>query len=135
MGRAAEPRVQRGRFRRMTEEARVKVERRRRMPALAFLVGALLVGAVALAVYLLWPNRAEAPVSKQEAVATDDLDLPAPDADAIRREVDQALSAAPAASDAPAAAAGTDVAAPPETSGSRAPNDPPPPLPDNTPQD
>ena len=115
----------------MNEEARAKVEQRRRTPALAFLIGALLVGAVAVALYLFWPDRAETPVSPQEAVVTDDLDLPAPDAEAVRRQVDAALSASPAASDAPAAPAGTAATAPPEASGSRAPNDPPPPLPED----
>ena len=115
------------------EEVRAKVERRQRLPVLAFLVGALLVGAVALAVWLFWPDRAETPATPAEAVITDDLDLPAPDAARIQREVDAALSAAPAASDPPATPPGTDVAAPPETSGSRAPGDPPPPLPE-TPQ-
>ena len=116
------------------EEVRAKVERRRRMPALAFLVGALLVGTVAAALYFFWPDRAEAPATKQEAVITDDLDLPAPDAGEIRRQVDEALSAAPAASDAPPSAAAGGVTAPPEASGSRAPNDPPPPLPQDNPQ-
>ena len=115
----------------MTEEARVKVERRRRMPALAFLVGALLVGALALAIWMFWPKRAETPTTPAEAVATDDLDLPAPDAGEIRRQVDEALSAAPAASDAPPTAAPEGVDAPPEASGERAPTDPPPPLPDS----
>ena len=111
-------------------EVRAKVEQRRRMPALAFLVGALLVGALALAVWLFWPKRAETPVTPAEAVATDDLDLPAPDAAEIRRQVDEALSAAPAASDAPPSAAPEGVTAPPESSGSRSPTDPPPPLPE-----
>ena len=115
----------------MNEEARAKVERRRRTPALAFLVGALLVGAIAFAVYLFWPKRADAPTTPAEAVATDDLDLPAPDAEAVRRQVDAALSAAPAASDPPPTPAGSDVAAPPEVAGERSPDDPPPPLPTN----
>ena len=111
-------------------EVRAKVEQRRRMPAMAFLVGALLVGAIAVAVYLFWPKRAETPVTPAEAVATDDLDLPAPDAAEIRRQVDEALSAAPAASDPPPSAAPEGVDAPPEAGGSRAPTDPPPPLPE-----
>ena len=114
----------------MNEEARAKVERRRRMPAFAFLIGALLFGAVAVAAYLFWPDRAEAPADTREALITDDLNLPAPDAAAVTRQVDAALAAAPAASDAPATPPATEAVAPPEASGSRAPNDPPPPLPE-----
>ena len=115
----------------LNEEARERVERRRRTPALAFLVGALLVGAVALAVWLFWPDRAETPATPAEAVVTDDLDLPAPDAEAVRRQVDEALSAAPAASDPAPTPRWTTAVAPPETSGSRQPGDPPPPLPED----
>ena len=129
MGRAAEPRAQRGRFDRMNEEARAKVERRQRVPALAFLVGALLVGALALAVWLFWPDRAEAPATPQEAIVTDDLDLPAPDAGEIRRQVDEALSTAPAASNPPATAAPEGVDSPVEASPPRRESDSPPPLP------
>ena len=123
----------------MNEEARHKVEQRQRTPALAFLVGALLVGALAVAVYLFWPKRAETPTTPAEAVATDDLDLPAPDAEAVRRQVDAALSQ-PATGSVPAgeAPSGPDTpvsapTAPPET-GARDPNDPPPPLPQNNQQ-
>ena len=117
----------------MNEEARAKVERRRRMPAFAFLIGALLFGAVAEVAYLFWPNTAETPADTQEAAITDDLNLPAPDAAAVTRQVDAALAAAPAASDAPSTPPSTEAVAPPEASGSRAPNDPPPPLPETAP--
>jgi hypothetical protein len=122
----------------MNEEARHKVERRQRTPALAFLIGAAVVGAIALLAYLFWPDRAETPATPQEAVLTDDLDLPAPDGAAITRQVDEALAQSPAAGTAPAGEPGPDAranpsaapVAPPET-GPRAPNDPPPPLPND----
>ena len=121
----------------MNEEARHKVEQRRRTPALAFLIGAIVVGAIAVLAYLFWPERAETPVSPNEAVLTDDLDLPAPDGAAVTRQVDEALAQSPSAATTPAGEPGPDAGpdapvsspvAPPET-GSRAPNDPPPPLP------
>jgi len=72
------------------------VHARRRSPAAAFLIGAAAVGAVGVLAYLFWPDRAETPVSPEESAITDEaLGLPAPDAGAIQRQVDQALAATP----------------------------------------
>lgn len=69
---------------------------RRRSPAVAFLIGAALIGALAVAGYLVYGGRAETPASPAEAMVTDQaLGLPAPDADAVRAQVDAALAQAP----------------------------------------
>ena len=113
------------------EEVREAVQRRKRLPAVAFLIGALVVGAVAAALYFFWPDRAETPTTPEEAVLTDDLGLPAPDARLVERQVEEALKAAPE-SPSPALGDAGSPLAPPET-GQRAPNDPPPPLPQDAP--
>ena len=69
---------------------------RRRTPALAFLIGALVVGAVALAVYLFWGGRAETPTTPAESLVTDEINMPPPDADGVRAQVEQALRETPA---------------------------------------
>lgn len=72
------------------------VHARRRTPALAFLIGAAIIGALAVAAFLLWGGRAETPATPEEAVVTDQaLGLPAPDGDAIRAQVNAALAQAP----------------------------------------
>ena len=86
----------------MSETVTTKTARRR-TPALAFLIGALVVGAVALALYLFWGGRAETPTTPAEALVTDEINMPAPDADAVRRQVDEALSSMPTPEQAPAA--------------------------------
>jgi hypothetical protein len=86
--------------------------RQRRTPAVAFLVGALLIGLAALAAYLLWGTRAEAPVTRAESVETDTL--PPPDTGSVAARVEAALAATPAAGAQPArqAAAEAQAAAP-----------------------
>lgn len=72
------------------------VHARRRTPALAFLIGAAIIGAIAVAAYLFWGSRAETPATPAEAIVTDQaLGLPAPDGDAIRAQVEAALAQAP----------------------------------------
>jgi len=62
----------------------------------AFLIGAAAIGAVGAAAYLLWPEPAQTPATKTEAVLTDELpNMPVPDGDAIRAQVDAALAQAP----------------------------------------
>lgn len=69
---------------------------RRRSPALAFLIGVAVIGALAVLAYLFWPDRAETPATPEEAAITDEaLGLPAPDAASVRAQVDQALRTAP----------------------------------------
>jgi len=80
-----------------TEESVARVTHaRRRSPAVAFLLGALGVGAVGGLIYFLLVGRAETPATPEEAAITDEaLGLPAPDAGAIQRQVDAALREAP----------------------------------------
>lgn len=76
---------------------------RRRSPAVAFLIGAAVIGAIGVAAYLFWPDAAQTPVTPAEAVITDELpDMPVPDGDAIRAQVDAALAQTPSDPDAPA---------------------------------
>jgi len=94
--------------------------RQRRTPAVAFLVGALLIALAALAVWLFWGSRAETPTTPAEAVLTDSEELPPPDTGSVAARVEEALAATPAAGAQPArqAAAEAQAAAPelaPET--------------------
>lgn len=93
------------------------VRARRRTPALAFLIGAGLIGAIGVLLYLFWPDTAQTPATPAEAVITDEaLGLPAPDAGAIQAQVDRALREAPrdAAQPAEAAAANAQAQTAPE---------------------
>ena len=85
---------------------------RRRSPAVAFLVGALVIGAIGGGAYLLLANRAETPVTPTEARITDEVpDMPVPDGAAIRRQVDAALAASPQDPDDPAVRAASEALA------------------------
>ena len=77
---------------------------RRRIPVWAFLVGALSVGAVGGAAYLLWPEPATTPdVPITQARIQDETPaMPVPDGDAIRARVDAALAQSPDNPNAPA---------------------------------
>jgi hypothetical protein len=80
-----------------------KVHERRRTPALAFLIGAALIGAIGVAAYLLWAEPAQTPVTPTEAVITDEIpNMPVPDPAAIRAQVDAALAQTPPDPNAPA---------------------------------
>ena len=80
-----------------------KVHERRRRPALAFLIGAAVVGAVGVAAYLMWPEPAQTPVTTTEAVITDEVpEMPVPDSAAIRAQVSEALAQSPPDPNAPA---------------------------------
>jgi hypothetical protein len=80
------------------EEALVRrAHARSRKPALAFMLGVLVIGLIGAAVYLLWPEPAQTPATPTEAVITDEAKgLPAPDGRAISAQVDAALRATPA---------------------------------------
>ena len=106
--------------------------RQRRMPAFAFLAGALVIGLIALLVYLFWGGRAETPTTPAEAVQTDEIDMPAPDAAAVRAQVDAALKAAPDPSNQPAAQAAREAEAQAANPGARPPAASPPVAPPTT---
>ena len=78
---------------------------RRKLPAFAFVAGAAVIAVVALLAYLFWGGRAETPTTPAESVQTDEIDMPAPDAAAVRAQVDAALKAAPDPTNQPAAQA------------------------------
>ena len=78
---------------------------RRRTPAYAFAGGAAVIMIIALLAYLFWGGRAETPTTPAEAVQTDEINMPAPDAAAVRAQVDAALKAAPDPTNQPAAEA------------------------------
>ena len=70
---------------------------RHRSPALAFMAGIVLIGLIAGAAYLFWPESAQTPVVPTEVAITDEVpeDMPVPDGAVIRAQVDAALAQAP----------------------------------------